>query len=65
MDEIQGSLRKKWIFPYKTLKIIKDIIDNSLLKFDNSILIWDVTIQDGSLIQVNEKFEKIWEINNN
>lgn len=65
LDEIQGTLRKKWIFRYKSIQDIATILEKNLLTFDDDIFGADVTIPDGTIVEPNEKFEKVWEIKNN
>lgn len=65
LDEIPGRPRKRWLFRYASLREIESILRTSFLTFDDSVFVADVTIPDGSTVQTNETFEKIWEIRNN
>lgn len=65
IDEIQDTLRKKWMFIFDSTDNIKQILVNSLLNFDDSVFISDVTVPDGTTFLLGESFEKEWEIKNN
>lgn len=65
LDEIQGTPRKRWIFRYKSIQDIATILEKNLLTFDDSIFVADVTIPDGTIVEPNQEFEKVWEIKNN
>lgn len=63
--EIEGMYAKRWLFRYSRIKDIQEVIDNSILRFDDSIFVADVTYPDGETITFNKEFTKIWEIRNN
>jgi len=65
IEEIVHQPRNNWIHIYKNLDDIKTVIETSLFNFDDSTFVRDITIPDGTIIQCNSEFEKIWEIKNN
>ncbi|MDD5360825.1 MAG: NBR1-Ig-like domain-containing protein [Ignavibacteria bacterium] len=64
IDEITNQLTNNWIFFYKDTADIENHIKNVLFNFDDSIFISE-TIPDGKIVEINEEFQKTWELKNN
>jgi hypothetical protein len=64
IDEIQKQPRSNWMYFYKTRADLKAVIEQVLFNFDDSAFVGDVTVPDGTIVQVEKEFEKVWEIRN-
>lgn len=64
IDEIRKSPKGNWIDIYQNQDGIKAIINTFLTQYDDTSFVGDITIPEGRIVPVNERFEKIWEIEN-
>jgi hypothetical protein len=64
IDEIRKRPKGNWIDIYSDFNSIRAIINTFLTKYDDTSFVGDITIPEGRIVPVNEKFEKIWEIEN-
>jgi tetratricopeptide (TPR) repeat protein len=65
IDEIARQPRNNWMYFYKNFDDVKTSIEQVLFKFDDSIFVGDVNTPNGTVLEVGEEFEKVWEIKNN
>lgn len=64
LEEIENAAQKKWIHQFQNIDELKAIVQSTLLSYDGSDLIADVTYPDGDKVSVGERFNKIWRIKN-
>lgn len=64
IKEIESSAQKKWIHQFDTKEQLKQIVNSTILAYDGSDFIADVTYPNGDKVTVNERFNKVWRIKN-
>jgi hypothetical protein len=64
IDETQAHGRKQWLFFWRNSEDIEREVEASLFRHDESRFVADVTIPDGTTVEVDEYFEKVWELEN-
>ncbi len=65
IDEITHQPRSMWLNIFRGLRDVREVLETALFSFDDSTFVADVSIPDGTIVQADESFEKIWEIKNN
>ena len=64
IDETQATKRRKWLFFWSSIDDIETQVEASLFRHDESKFVADVTVPDGTTVEVNERFQKVWELEN-
>lgn len=64
LDESQATKRNKWLFFWSGVHDIETQIEAGLFHHDESKFVADVTVPDGTTVEVGERFEKVWELEN-
>lgn len=64
LKEIESSSQKKWIHQFDKINQLKQIVNSTLLSYDGSDSIADLTYPDGDKVTINKHFKKIWRIKN-
>lgn len=64
LDETQNHARKRWLFFWSNISEIEQDVTSSLFGHDESRFVGDISIPDGTIVRVNERFEKVWELKN-
>lgn len=64
IDEIRKKTKGNWLDMFRNKAEIATIINNFLDQYDDSKFIGDITIPNGRIVGTDERFTKIWEIEN-
>lgn len=65
IDEIRKKTKGNWLDFYKSRADITNTISTFLDKYDDSNFVGDLTFPLGARVGTNERFLKVWEIENN
>jgi len=64
LDEITRQERNNWIFQFSSSIGVRNRLKSTLLSFDDSTFVGDVTIPDGQVVPTGRAFRKTWAIRN-
>lgn len=65
IDEIRLKTKGNWLDMFRDHDDISAIVNGFLDHYDDSMFVGDITMPDGHIVGTEQRFTKIWEIENN